>query len=400
MRLTFQSNRLDSLFEQVRAQHPRRKGDQILISRSLLDEVRERLELCPVDKLTELAYAFDLNRLLACIHIIIHDQKKKLGMKAARILKTRPKEQVIFQGWFMLVRHYPCDLLEEVLRELIFQKGMTTLEKSSRVSDRIAFWLVSNRLSEGILRDVETAKANTLYDDFLLQNRLKPEDGLFQVAWRTMLAKGRAGTLQKESSRRILEEYARVTNVPYQSAFGRHYLNALKARNNWDEGILAYIWKTFGEPHSSDDETAVDFSFWRDVNPESRQEFLSWVILQRIEDFFEGERADFWRQYVDQARVKRVREILDKDGFMLDFGTFGVVEFKNVGNAAYVYPRNEFQKFWAGERFLTQQAGYFKDKSLTLRDKAYPGWDGRILHYRGVWQEKERDRIDYFVRTL
>ena len=90
-------------------------------------------------------------------------------------------------------------------------------------------------------------------------------------------------------------------------------------------------------------------------------------MIEEVESFFEGERADFWRIYVEENKVRDVKNILAGEGFMLDFGRFGVIEFKNVGNAAHIYPESEFKKFWDGAAFWTNTASHFKNTAKTVR---------------------------------
>ena len=116
-----------------------------------------------------------------------------------------------------------------------------------------------------------------------------------------------------------------------------------------------------------------------------------------VELFFEGERADFWRPYVESAKVKDVQQIISGDGFMLDFGEFGVVEFKNKGNAAYVYPKHVFVEFWGRGKFGANNPEHFKDISRTIKGTAKSPWDGRILHFE-KWQLRTSARIKKLLR--
>ena len=112
--------------------------------------------------------------------------------------------------------------------------------------------------------------------------------------------------------------------------------------------------------------------------------------------FFEGDRAEFWRSYVNSAKVQDVNKILAGEGFMLNFGHFGVIEFKNVGNAAYIYPSDVFNKFWKSANFGTNSPSHFKDGTKTVRSKKLPTWDGRIIHHTG-WQDTAKERIDILM---
>ena len=119
-----------------------------------------------------------------------------------------------------------------------------------------------------------------------------------------------------------------------------------------------------------------------------------WLLKKRIEDFFgNDERSDFWKSYVEQEYIINAESILSNQGFMLDFGKFGVVEFKEIGNAAYVYPKAVFHEYWANAKRKYHTSG-FKDKEKTIK---FSSWDGRVLHFEG-WQSKTRYRLQQLFR--
>ena len=397
MRIEVRTSRLDEVLQRIRQMHPIRGNAGLDVSASLLDEVLEKLTACSFKDLRNLAFSFDHRRILACLEILVTYRKDDLAKKAAQVLSLRPRDQVILRGWFKLVRHYPHDLLEETLRELLGGKGLEFLEKRTNVSSRVAYWFISSDLAAGILRDYTNVGGYDGLDGYLTDNLLKDEDGLYEEVWRRLLMKGDATSIKKETPERILDEFADVMNAPHVPSFGQHYLNALESKRNWDEPILDFIVEKFGVPSHRAQDAGVETEFWRGVSGPAKHDFRTWHNLRRIEAFFEGKRADFWRRYVEVDKVRRVNEILNGKGFMLDFGSFGVVEFKDIGNAAYVYPRGVFKTFW-DQAHRWDYPSMFKKKRKTLRHEDYPWWDGRIFHMRG-WQSRTAQIINRLLDT-
>jgi len=346
MKIQVTSSRLESVLQEVRKIHPFRGDTLYQIISLLIDEVRERLESCPFESLSEIAFKFNTREILACLEILVHDKSEEVALKASQVLKLRPKEQVIIRGWFKLVHIYPHNLLENTLKNIITIKGFGSLEKSEKISNRVPYWFVSGSLSEGVFRDYINTSENKILDQYLSDNLLTDEDGLCHDVWRRLLTKGSAKPIKKQGDLRILSEFKKIYNAPFLTSFGQNYLNALKTRDVWDELILEFIERKFGSPLYEDLKTGIETPFWRKVSDSAKHEFRTWLMLRLIQDFFEGERADFWKNYVQANLVKRVKEILQGDGFMIDFGHFGVIEFKYVGNAAYIYPANVFDRFW------------------------------------------------------
>ncbi|MFC1515802.1 hypothetical protein ACFL7E_03485 [Thermodesulfobacteriota bacterium] len=391
MRIQITLSRLESALQQVRETHPFRGSAADEIAHSLIEEVREKLETCPSAHLQELAFKFNTRELLACLEILVHDQDEEVARKASSVLKLRPRDQIILRGWFKLVTYYPHDLLENTLKELITSRGFGPLERNAKISDRIAYWLVSDNLSEGVFRDYNSTGKDMVLDEYLSNNFLASEDGLYNDIWRRLLTKGSLVLIKKEEYSRILLEFKKISNASHLPSFGQHYLNTLKTKYMWDEPVLEFIESKFGSPSDKDRETAIETPFWRKVSDSARQEFRTWLMLRLIQDFFEGERADFWEKYVQGNLVKRVKEILQGDGFMIDFGHFGVIEFKHVGNAAYIYPEKVFDQYWMNSA-RWYSPGDFKDKYKTVRHGAYPRWDGRVIHGQH-WQSNTSEII-------
>jgi len=397
MWLSFISNRLDDVLETVRKQHPVRKGKTFEIETSIVGEVRERLDACEFENLAKLAYSFGLRHILACIEIIAVDKEGDTAEKAAYIAQLRPRDQAISSGWFKLVKSYPNPLLENLLKELLTEKGFESLLKHPKISDRVLYWFVSENLARGVLNDYQRSHQKNNFDSYLAEHQLIHDDGLHQRAWWVLLVKGKAGELKKEKPGRILAEFNKAIKSVLLIKSGQHYLNTLKGRSEWAESILKFINNKWGEPKPTDDRKDKESRFWQGVSDVARQEFRQWLMIEEVESFFEGERADFWKIYVEASQVRDVKNILAGEGFMLDFGRFGAIEFKKVGNAAYIYPESEFKIFWNGAAFWTNTASHFKNTVKTVRLPSEPSWDGRIVHFK-YWQDRAKTRINGLLR--
>ncbi|MBW2031942.1 MAG: hypothetical protein JRJ31_23075, partial [Deltaproteobacteria bacterium] len=202
---------------------------------------------------------------------------------------------------------------------------------------------------------------------------------------------GAAKSLSKEDPGRLLAEYEKPENAQHLPFFCQHYLNALHQKVKWNDRILRFIKKKYGPPADQDSRDHMETPFWAKVEVGAKKAFKTWLMLVRIDEFFEGVRADFWRHYVKAGNVVDVKKILNGDGFMLDFGKFGVVEFKNIGNAAYIYPTEVFRGFWKKADYVSYGV-QFKDRIKTIRHRSIPGWGGRIIH-KGNWQDDTSSKI-------
>lgn len=390
MRIECQLSRLETALSNIRKMHPYRGNAVSRIKNTLIEEVSKQLEETSFDNLEKLAYRFGIREILACVDIVARERVKKTAEKAARILVFRPRKKALFRVWFKLVPLYPNHLLEKTMREMIPKKGFQGLNEMPKVSPFVVTWFISGKLDEGVLRDYEKRSGQKSLDPYLQKNHIKSDDGLRRAVWRRLLKNGSAKSISREKLKRLMETFEDPVNAADSQKFGQHYLNVLQKRANWATPILELIEKRFGV-------STVETPFWRKVNAGAKKEFAIWVMEKRIERFFEGARADFWKRFLRAGQVVRVREILQEDGFMIDFGKFGVIEFKQVGNAAYIYPQPVFSRFWSQAQKYSHP-GAFKDKHNTVRSVSFPSWGGRIIHNRN-WQEDTAQKIQQLLRN-
>lgn len=391
--IEFYPTRLTEVLATVRESHTVRRGDVLDIGKSVVDEVREILSQTEIANLNKIIFQFDFKRLLACIEIVSVDREGSIAEKAAHAVRLRPKESMIPIAWFKLVKNYPHPLLEFLLNDLIKEKGVMALEKNPNISNHAARWIMANDLPRGILEDYRTISENPDFDEYLKDHFLKEKESLYKVAWQNLLIKGAGADLRKQKPSRILYIIDNEIKSSNSIQMGRNYLNMLRTQSKWDESILIYINKKWDRPIIESPTSISENRFWKDVSLKAREEFHSWLMLREIDEFFEGERADFWRIYVKQAKMLDVRKILEGNGFLMTFRTFGVIEFKNVGNAAYIYPLKVFNEYKRHGNNWRSSPMYYKDIGRTVRLVTEPRWDGRIIHREG-WQDLTAIKIE------
>ncbi|MDY0375318.1 MAG: hypothetical protein RBQ72_06260 [Desulfobacterium sp.] len=396
MRIECQLSHLEEALSEIRKMHPYRGETISRIGNTLIDEVRKQLEETSFDNLKDLAYRFSIREILACVEIIVRDRIEKTTQKAAEIMILRPRKKVLYRLWFKLVSLYPNKLLEKTIKEIISKKGFQGLNEMPDVSPSVTTWLISKNLDEGVFRDYQMRSDQKTLDIYLEENHISPDDGLHRAVWRLLLKNGSAKCISIEKTERIMEVFEDPMNAAELQDFGKHYLNVLERKANWKTPILEWIENRFDVPTLDRENTSLETPFWRKVDPGAKEEFARWVMEKRIEKFFEGERADFWKKFLREGKVIRVREILQEDGFMIDFNKFGVIEFKQVGNAAYIYPKTEFSNFWNRAQQYSHP-GAFKNKHKTIRISSFPSWDGRIIHNR-YWEEDTVQKIQQLLR--
>jgi len=389
--LHFYPKALEKTLSEIRQKHRVLKDGKHEISETIIDKVRAKLLACPDADLKKLAAELVSEEIRACL-ILLSD--KDVTEKAKVILLQRARTEILIDAWKRWLQTYPGPRnLETVARGLIEKLGIESLVERAVAPKYALEWIKASLLESGVLAHYHQTRGNTGLDKYLLTSYIKEDNGFFHAVWKHLLTSGTENQLLSEIQDRILMEFEKpITGGGDKVAYGRHYLNTLRIQSKWHEPILLYIAKHYGRPANPDQ---IEDAFWHVVDENVKSEFLKWYITKQITDFFEGERADFWRYFVKIRSVHDVRKILNGDGFMLDFGAFGVIEFKAIGNAAYVYPRDMFKRFWS----TAQRYSNPSDFKVPNRTVNYQFWDGRIIH-SGNWQPRNRGRIEGLTKAL
>lgn len=115
------------------------------------------------------------------------------------------------------------------------------------------------------------------------------------------------------------------------------------------------------------------------------------LAITEMTGFFEkvsdNERFEFWRGYLSEMRD--VRGDLDNLRLFIDFGGFGVLEFGETGNAAYIYRREDFERFRRRNFEKRMSNNALKNQDINL---------GRITHHSG-WKRKATQKMRGLLRS-
>jgi len=392
--IDFYPHQLIQSLKAVRKTHPLRKGEPMKVGKSLVDEVRKILKKSAPDELETIIYSLTVKQLMACVDIVAIDRDRNIADRAAKAIELRPAEAMIPRIWFKLIQAYPHHELENLLKMLILKKGVKSIDAHQRISKDVIRWLMEEDLSSGIINHYKSIRKKDDFDHFLDQHFIDKKDSLFKIAWQTLMTKGTSIVLSKQNPKRIIEEIHREIKSDKSMLMGQHYLNIFQNRQEWDYRILAYIHKIWNKPAMSDQSMTAEHRFWKNVSNKARKEFHKWLMIQAINDYFDGERADFWRPYVENGELEDIN--IQEKGFLMQFYRFGVVEFKETGNAGYVYPIKHFMHFMNMPSMTNSSLSDFKNKKQTIKGKY---WDGRIIHRPG-WQEQTRSKIQELMKRI
>lgn len=387
----YRPEKVESELRKIRLSFPSLDGgEETHLSREL-DSLRERLAGIDEKALERAAYSFtqgDLRRML--LFLCLPDEDAFIRRKVERILSLRVSTGLLLEGITKLLVHYPARDLERLLAHLL-TKRPELASGSLRSYEQVIAWLRTGSLCEGIMETVLQVNPISLTRWFENQG-MGEYLGVQEEVWKGLLRTGSREFYARRNPDELLL-YLRSAPRDLQMTFGQRYLALLEDRQNWHESVLSWVLDRFGLPETP--EAAP--GFWNLIPEEVRQEFRLWAVGRRLEEFFQKEVHDpngrfaFWSSFLEHIRDARASE--DGSVGLIDFGIFFVIEFADVGNAAYIYPRSQLERMRKALRDPGITQGWYRN--LVLKDQA-AAWD-RIIHRSG-WQWKYRPLIKNRLR--
>lgn len=381
----FEPTRLLAAYERVLAEHPHAVDQATLPDDSLLDRVRNRLYQTAERELPALAREFKPIELRAVLHLLATDQEQVIHERAALVLQARPRADLLSPAWTLLSNNYPREMLEGVVRYLGNELGWERARVDPERVERLSRWFAAPSLPRGLLDDFVREEPSAL-SAWLSEQGFDENHGLASAVWTTALTQADAALIERIGHAWLVVR-ADVARQTTQAAFGRNYLAALGGLDHWQVVVLEWILTKFGKPSTIEEGLTP---FWRAVPPAQRRQFRQWTTAATIREFFESTddpygRYAFWETFQDRAHDARTA--LRGSAVLIDFGSFGVVEFAEVGNAAYLYPRAHFSEI-LGRCARAKSPGDLKQRSSTLASPhPGPNGDGRMLHSH-AWQRR------------
>ncbi|WP_352419012.1 EH signature domain-containing protein [Proteiniborus sp.] len=169
------------------------------------------------------------------------------------------------------------------------------------------------------------------------------------------------------------------------SEFTANYLHKVDY-NNFYTGVLEYIYNLF-DTHKNH----FFKHYWDKVSEQGKAKFQKWLTTKTMKEFFnEDVRFSFWHSYIEL--IGDFYLVRSKGQLFLDFGNFVVIEFSKIGNAAYIYDKEVYNKYFAKYALDTNSVNNSALKNENIAIK-------RIIH-SGNWQYNTARSISHLVKEI
>jgi hypothetical protein len=364
-----------------------------------VDALRSALLGRPEEQIPPFALGLKPRQLHAAVILLTDGQ---VGDKATEVLRCRPRASLFRLVWGRVRRQYPERRLTEALDMLGKQCGWEEVTRDFSPGDHIRTWFASDgELASGAAREWESDHFDPgcPIDVWLEECGIPSGEAFHTATISEFLTKAKGSSLQAIDPRSYLSLLANQPTGIRAKAMVR-YLNELQGRGQWDRVVLERFHDWFHLPQPGDGQN----THWSPVNPKSRSDFRAWYLARHIKEYFasfadEKGRAEFWLEFVKEEAVVQVEPRCQVPGsakFLamgIEFRDFGVVEFGQVGNAAYIYPISAYREIVTSR---SDQEWAFKDRNRTIGKIGREKVDGRLEHHEG-WQRKWRPRITRLI---
>jgi len=324
---------------------------------------------------------------LVSIHLLItsltRSLSNRLRERVEHIIHVRATYKLLPTFWHVLRNHpYSDDLLRVAARVASAVKtpsrhNLSTIERLQSLLAPVPFGpaLLDDIADSGL--DLSTWCHDT-WPDHLRVNIRSP---LYYRLCMEILINGSRVLLQRHDKATLMQWFEQIDDRIYDLA-AYNLIDKLDIEQI-DQRILESCVNRHGLP-------AKGGRFWHGIDHDKLLAIQRLIGEKMICDFFESaddpeDRFSFWRIYV--PLLVDMHYPINKSRVLLDFGRFLVVEFRDLGNAVYIYPHT--MRDWIVPVVMSSSHnGACKDRSSTII------W----LTHGGRWRERAAEALDHIIR--
>lgn len=319
--------------------HPSTATSPPVPSSSRLEEVHERIRAAGGDSraIRRLADGLSMRDVRGVARSI--GRWDDVREEAVEIIRRRPAASHVRTLWMTWEEHPDVQEVVDACVEMGGQYGWSGIAAGPLERAAIG-WLRSRTPGAAIQRWL--AEQTLSYSDLpqLSGSPLRTGTPLTREVRDAVMTGGTVAQLRAEGTERLLKWLAQLS-PENKIQFGRRYLGVF-GPSGWDGRVLEAIKEKYGSPRQQ----KYEF-FWSAVPDELRQAFIRWFLKQKLDQVFAGdtERHRYWSGYLDALEDIETGTAGGTHYAWLVFRAFSVVEFFEVGNAAYFYPNEEAERF-------------------------------------------------------
>ena len=313
--------------------------------------------------------------------------------KVNKIILYKYDRQLVDMLWnIYLEKHNNKDLISLMSSLLSKLESYNDKEKILKIifdnkSPHISFIAYYNNSNHGLFELFEIL-------DMVIENSFT------QVVAKMIFSNCEKKSFDIESNENLLKVFSGLKLNELYSVV-ENYLLTLE-NDEFEESIMYKIKDRLGDPRE-------DFSTaWNEVSEKAKDNAAAWFNLKRLREFFDSiktdqreaqQRFDYWETQCDE--MVKVEFVEDKLQLFMIFKNFVVIEFGDLGNAAYFYEKNYFDQNLAKYMLNSNTVSNTilkKTSAARDRNKKYIEKLDHRMGERGYWQRNADDMVKKFKK--
>lgn len=290
----------------------------------------------PRRALITLAHSLVARDLLAAVRSI--GQWAELRGPVATIARERPLPTYVAALWNVWQAHPRSDIIVKLLAEMGLRFGIERAVGDRYRKDAIE-WFKQHKPVDSIVLWTDRLRISWKDLGSISESPFAPDAPLVDQVLHRTLQIGSASQLNGMTNDEILAGWQAMSGLDHMTACA-NFLRRI-GPSSWTGRFLALdeVRANYGLPGAERSHR----TFWLRLTGERCRDFREFFIARELDHAFKGD-SDRHRFWTEQRR-----EILDvchgtagtADWSLIDFSGFSVVEFFELGNAAYLYPADE-----------------------------------------------------------
>jgi hypothetical protein len=340
--MKFRPIRLRSAVEEALELHPNTSRVLSAVEGSYLEELIEGLQACAADTEALARFGAELTgrEHRGLIGALIQ-QDESLNARILGALRPNLERYSVAPLWRAWIKAPRDRSTLTLLRAAAEEHGMVEAVAPHWVATADD-WMIGEPIRR--ITDWADGEALQLRDlGRLAETPFPPDVPLLDELWRYVLTEGSGEQLSREEIVEVRTKGFELGPADVQ-LFAQNYLSRIPDQD-WDTPVLEGVREKYGLPGAQGSRER----FWRGVPDDARGKFSRRFLESELERAFDGDESSdrhvFWERYLDDMRAID-RGVAGSTAYaIMEFPTFGVVEFFRKDNAAYFYSLEEIKRF-------------------------------------------------------
>lgn len=278
--------------------------------------------------------------------------------------------------WNYFQNQFKDENINKVLVHAFHQKDENFLGLSNRIRENYSY-AFNSTVPEYILKYLASfiGKENKAIYDSFEDYKINVDSLLAKELWLRILEQHlwTPNYISLQGEELVVRTLENVPLSRYMTIIIK-YLDAVNYRE-YNEALLTQVVDRLRDPRHSN-------HYWKDVPESVVQKVRAYLIENDLRSFFmehsDNERFQYWQKF--SRNIDNTKKVNDPPIIAMFFNDFVAVEFGYVGNAAYFYEKESFNKYLLHEMREGMRESYLKDKHAHYYINS--------LSHSGYWQSR------------